>query len=77
MNPSKITIAGFDGFVADGKNNYLDDSYQNDRHISDFEVLNTEICSMLTEISETLSGKCSIDFLTPSLYQKVLNVDRK
>ena len=33
LNPSKITIAGFDGFRTDWAQNYADSSYQNNRHI--------------------------------------------
>lgn len=67
---SKISLAGFDGFETDKKSNYADDSFQNDRHRSEFDDLNKEIESMLDEITEMLTGKCEINFITPSRFEK-------
>lgn len=67
---SKISLAGFDGFETDKKSNYADDSFQNDRHRSEFDNLNKEIESMLDEITEMLAGKCEINFITPSRFEK-------
>ena len=67
---SKISIAGFDGFESDKTSNYSDESFQNDRHLSEFEDLNKEIFSMFTEVKETLAGKCEIHFITPSRFGK-------
>ncbi len=70
INPSKITIAGFDGFDQIKKDNYIDSVFQNDRHINEFDVLNKEISAMFNEIKETLAGKCEIQLITPSIYEK-------
>lgn len=67
---SKISIAGFDGFESDKASNYSDESFQNDRHRSEFEDLNKEITSMLSEVKETLAGRCEIHFITPSRFDK-------
>ncbi len=67
---NSIAIAGFDGFDTEKKNNYIDGSYQNDRHIDEFVQLNAEIGEMLTGISETLEGKCEIHMITPSMFEK-------
>lgn len=67
---SKISIAGLDGFESDKASNYSDDSFQNDRHRSEFEELNKEIFAMLSEVKEMLSGKCEIHFITPSRFDK-------
>lgn len=67
---NSIAIAGFDGFDTEKKNNYIDGSYQNDRHIDEFVQLNEEIGDMLTGISETLEGKCEIHMITPSMFEK-------
>jgi len=67
---NSIAIAGFDGFDTEKKNNYIDGSYQNDRHIDEFAQLNEEIGEMLTGISETLEGKCDIHMITPSMFEK-------
>lgn len=68
LNPSKITIAGFDGFNPDIAANYSDSSFQNDRHVSEFATLNREIGKMLKELVETFEPNCEVKFLTPSLY---------
>ena len=72
VNPSKITIAGFDGFDLKSEKNYCDSSYQNERHIDEFEVLNKEISTMYKEIVETMSPNCDFKFITPSVYSKLL-----
>lgn len=68
LNPSKITIAGFDGFRTDLEENYADSSYQNNRHIAEFETINKEISAMLADIIKTLAPDCTINFLTPTTY---------
>ena len=69
VNPQKITIAGFDGFSEDVKNNYSDESFQNDRHISEFSALNDEIGKMFKEVVETMSPGCQFTFITPSIFE--------
>lgn len=68
LNPSKIAIAGFDGFDERNESNYADRSYQNERHVNEFETLNKEIEAMFSEIVETMSPNCRFTFLTPSLF---------
>lgn len=65
---NRISLAGFDGFEAAKISNYADESFQNDRHRSEFEELNKEITAMLAEIKETLAEKCEIKFITPSRF---------
>lgn len=67
---SKISMAGFDGFELDKASNYSEESFQNDRHRSEFEDLNKEIAQMLSEVIETLAGRCEIHFITPSRFDK-------
>lgn len=73
VSPSQITIAGFDGFDASNDKNYMDATYQNDRHVDEFEVLNQEILEMFKSIVQTMVPDCKFVFLTPSLYDRVLN----
>ena len=70
VNPAKITIAGFDGFDENCKDNYADESYQNERHASEFKLMNKEIQSMFDEIVETKSLSCVYSFLTPSRFDR-------
>lgn len=72
MGVTKITIAGFDGFNKESRNNYTDETFQNDRHIVEFDELNTEIQEMLQVLAKTLAGKCRIEFITPSIYEEVV-----
>lgn len=69
LNLKKITIAGFDGFDAMNFDNYIDKSFQGERHVGEFEVLNKEINEMLAEYCEMLADKCKISFLTPTVYE--------
>ena len=72
LSPSRVTIAGFDGFSTDSKFNYVDASYQNDRHVSEFSLMNTEIKEMFSEIVDIMSPACKFSMITPSLYEDVL-----
>ena len=69
ISPSKISIAGFDGFDVNNKMNYSDDSFQNVRHINEFNELNKEIKIMFKEIVDTMSPDCQIKLITPSKFQ--------
>ena len=66
-NVKHISIAGFDGFEV-GKNNYTDSSFQNERNKVNFVELNKEIRQMFNDYLETISGKCLVDFITPSQF---------
>ena len=72
LNPSKIIIAGFDGFNEDSEKNYFDDTFQNDRHVMEFSALNKELTEMFKGIVETMSPDCKFEFLTPSFYENIL-----
>lgn len=69
LNPSKVVIAGFDGFNEDN-DNYSDSSFQNERHKSEFQTLNKELYAMFKEIVDTMKPNCDFVFLTPSLFDK-------
>lgn len=73
INPSKITIAGFDGFSEDTEKNYSDKSFQNERHVGEFETLNKEVSAMFGEIVATMTPNCEFVFLTPSFYESALD----
>ena len=69
INPSVITIAGFDGFSEESEKNYSDSSFQNERHIGEFAVLNKEISEMFKNIVEVMSPSCKFKLITSSLYE--------
>lgn len=72
VNPSKIAIAGFDGFDINNDKNYMDDSYQNERHKVEFEKLNKEINIMFGEIVRTMYPSCQFEMLTPSIFEETV-----
>lgn len=67
-----IALAGFDGFDKSKADNYAKKIFQNNRHIDEFDELNSEIADMLKELKETLSDKTRMHFITPSFYQYIL-----
>ena len=73
LEVSKISIAGFDGFETSKESNYTDASFQNDRHIAEFDSLNSEIEGMLGELVSTLQGKTTIKLITPSRFQEAID----
>ena len=70
IEAKEITIAGFDGFEIEKRTNYADDSFQNDRHIDEFNKLNQEIKDMYKELVSTLSGKCKIKMIKHSRFEE-------
>ena len=70
LEVKKVSLAGFDGFDVGQKTNYSDDSFQNARHVEEFEELNKEIGQMFSDYREILEGKCEIIFITPSMFQE-------
>lgn len=70
LSPKTITLAGFDGFEKNVIDNYTDSSFQNERHITEFENLNQEIGTMFAGFVATMEGKCKVTLLTPSIYEK-------
>lgn len=74
INPRKISIAGFDGFSEVSDKNYSDKSFQNERHVKEFELLNKEITEMFGEIIDIMSPTCKFNVITPSIYADRLNL---
>lgn len=70
LDVKKISIAGFDGFETQKQSNYTDDSFQNDRHIEEFDELNKELTLMFSDFCKTMEGKCVLKFITPSRFSK-------
>ena len=73
----KITFAGFDGFESTKDTNYLDDSFQNNRHKEEFEELNLELSMMLKDYCDTVDGKCEFLFITPSMFESIFSTRTK
>ena len=69
-------MAGFDGFSEETEKNYSDESFQNERHVNEFAMLNKEITEMLGEIIDIMSPACEFNILTPSIYAERLNLSK-
>ncbi len=72
ISPKKISIAGFDGFREDAQKNYSDSSFQNERHIGEFALLNKEIREMFEDVVAAMSPDCQFKMITPSLYEDAM-----
>lgn len=72
IGANKITVAGFDGFEEKSDSNYVDDSFQKERHIENYSELNAELSDMFEKYYETMKNTCQISMLTPSLYDSIL-----
>lgn len=64
----KIAIAGFDGFHKSYDNNFVDDSFDNDRHMDNYDAINEEIAIMVKEFCKKVKRQIEVQFLTPSIY---------
>ena len=63
IKPSKVYIAGMDGYVY-GDVNYAEDSKKQEQDRERFDLLNKEISTRLAELAQSLD----IQFVTPTLY---------
>lgn len=63
INPSKVYVAGMDGYVY-GDINYAEDSKKQEQDRERFDLLNREISIRLSELAQRLD----IQFVTPTLY---------
>ena len=71
--PKRILLAGFDGFSSMIEDNFVDKSFQNDRHNTDlFDFVNREISLMIKDYAQQVIDKTEIVFLTPSYYKPFL-----
>lgn len=75
LEVEELAIAGFDGFDPEKDNNYMDESFMNDRYLEEFSEINEEIYTMLQSCFKQLNGKCKIHFLTPSRFEGALLSD--
>lgn len=72
---TKLSLAGFDGFEKE-KNNYVNESFQNERHTHEFSKLNNELAVMFEEFVKTINDKTKIKFLTSSIFEKCVKKDK-
>lgn len=72
VNPTMITLAGFDGFDSRAEKNYVDSSYQNERHVEEFETLNKEIRVMFKDVIEIMYPTVRFSMITPSMLSDIV-----
>lgn len=68
LRVAEIAIAGFDGYEL-GKENYNDESFNNDRQIEKTDEINREISKMLRDFIDKVNPEIKIELITPSLYE--------
>jgi len=66
LKPTKVYLAGFDGFTLDINKNYFDKAMRHQVTEEQVEVRN----SFYKKFIETASKKIPFEFLTPSIYQR-------
>lgn len=74
LKVKKIVLAGFDGYTSDINDNYYDQTFSNARHVDEFEAFNVGIGTMLNDYIKEVSQTCQVSFLTPSHYEKYLDL---
>lgn len=73
LGVTQLAIAGFDGFDLHKENNYIDESFVNDRCVDEYDEVNDEIYSMLVDYFDRISDRCKVFFLTPSRFEGALS----
>lgn len=69
---SKITFAGFDGFSGEG-NDFVDDTFHGKRFQNMYTEMNEEMINTLREFLDIAPQNMSIEFLTPSVFEKIFD----
>ncbi len=72
LDAAELTIAGFDGFDLNRKNNYIDASFINDLDAEEFDEVNEVIYAMLKQYFGKAADRRKISFLTPSRFEGAL-----
>jgi hypothetical protein len=67
----ELSIAGFDEYIA-GKENYMDHSLNVSRHESEYNEINRETMINFSKYIDIVYPKCTIKFITPSMFEKEL-----
>ena len=68
IDVKEIQLAGFDG-LRDGENNYIDDTFPNNKKDLTYQEINTEIKKLVKQYCDKLMEKIKVEFLTPSIYE--------
>lgn len=51
-------------------------SFQNERHVNEFALLNKEVTAMFGEIIDIMTPACDFNIITPSIYAERLNLSK-
>ena len=69
LNTGAIFIAGFDGFDTNAENNYCEPFQDDERFLKDYEQINNDIMTMLSQFATGLPEDFKISFVTPSRFE--------
>ncbi len=70
LNAKEIVLAGFDGFK-NNKENYINDTFPNDKMITKCEDINREVSRLFQQYLKRVSENIKVHFLTESIYNEV------
>ncbi|MCH5252489.1 MAG: aldolase catalytic domain-containing protein [Lachnospiraceae bacterium] len=74
LEVGSIAIAGFDGYSHhSGQQNYVQQDMEKQRNTLNAEEANQDISSMLEDYMNTRTSRCSVTFITPSLFDSIVN----
>jgi 4-hydroxy 2-oxovalerate aldolase len=76
LDVKKLAIAGFDGFKQGEEGNYMQGTIDIKRHEAEYDAINKELATMFGKFAKTVEGKCEIKFITPSMFDKTININR-
>lgn len=77
IGTEKITIAGFDGFSRDKDTNFVNLSFDNEKHVDDFEAINEELMQRVKRYRKKVKGRIDVQFLTPGMYSEKSILEKK
>lgn len=72
IQPKRIGIAGFDGYIRDEDFKYVDKLLEPPISDEEQDLMQTEIMDMFMDYVKTNSEKINLEFITPSIFEKVL-----
>ena len=69
LNVESISIAGFDGFDVGAENNYCDPYQADERFQKDYEQINSDIMTMLSQFAASVPATLRLSFISPSRFE--------
>lgn len=71
LDPSRIIIAGLDGFTTNSSNYFDQISFEDGRFSCNYEKITENTAKMLKNYAKRLQNKKSVSFITPSCFENI------